>query len=137
MDDEVFLDTAFAIALCSETDGFHEAALTLADELEQANTRIVTSRAILLEIGNALAKPAYRLRASRLLNVLEQDGKVTIVEINSSNYQAALTLFRQRNDKTWGLVDCLSFVIMQDRNLRQALTTDRHFEQAGFAAQLR
>ena len=38
-----------------------------------------------------------------------------------------------RMDKEWGLTDCVSFVVMQERNLTQALTTDRHFSQAGFA----
>jgi uncharacterized protein len=39
-------------------------------------------------------------------------------------------------DKTWGLVDCASFVVMSERGVMEAFTTDRHFDQAGFACLL-
>ena len=45
----------------------------------------------------------------------------------------ALALYRDRADKTWGMTDCISFVVMRDHNLSDALTADRHFAQAGFA----
>jgi len=38
------------------------------------------------------------------------------------------------SDKEWGLVDCLSFVIMRERGITEALTPDRHFTRAGFKA---
>lgn len=44
----------------------------------------------------------------------------------------AWKLLEDRLDKTWSLVDCASFVVMEERGLTEALTTDRHFEQAGF-----
>jgi hypothetical protein len=46
--------------------------------------------------------------------------------------ERAIALHSSRTDKEWGLTDCISFVVMQERNLTQVLTTDRHFEQAGF-----
>ncbi len=46
-------------------------------------------------------------------------------------------MFAQRRDKDWGLVDCLSFVTMQDYRISDSLTTDEHFEQAGFRALMR
>ncbi len=49
---------------------------------------------------------------------------------------AAIGLYRNRADKNWGLTDCLSFVVMERRTLTEALTTDRHFEQAGFQANM-
>jgi len=49
---------------------------------------------------------------------------------------AAVDLYRSRTDKNWGLTDCLSFVIMKQHALTEALTTDRHFEQAGFRAKM-
>jgi len=48
-----------------------------------------------------------------------------------------LALFCSRLDKEWGLIDCVSFIVMQERGLTNALTTDEHFEQAGFRALLR
>jgi hypothetical protein len=54
--DEVFLDTSYALALSAPTDQFHGRALRLATELEAARARLVTTRAVLLEIGNALSR---------------------------------------------------------------------------------
>jgi uncharacterized protein len=47
-----------------------------------------------------------------------------------------LELFRNRPDKEWGLVDCISFVVMTEKGIAQALTADQHFNQAGFKALL-
>ena len=52
-------------------------------------------------------------------------------------YRSAFDLFSQRTDKEWSLTDCISFVVMQQRGLTEALTSDGHFEQAGFKALLR
>jgi uncharacterized protein len=46
-------------------------------------------------------------------------------------------MFAARSDKRWSLTDCISFVVMQERGLTEALTADRHFEQAGFSILLR
>jgi hypothetical protein len=54
-----------------------------------------------------------------------------------SDFLSALALFCNRRDKEWGMVDCVSFVVMQERWLTNALTTDEHFEQAGFRILLR
>jgi predicted nucleic acid-binding protein len=56
MQDNLFLDTAFAIALISPRDFFHEKALELAEQIEAASAQIVTTRAAIIEIGNALSK---------------------------------------------------------------------------------
>ncbi len=61
---EIFLDTSFAIALSAITDQSHTRAVDLANQLENSGTRLVTTQAILLEIGNALAKQRYRIAHS-------------------------------------------------------------------------
>lgn len=137
MMNEVFLDTAYAIALSVESDEHHERAEELADQLEAEKTRLITTRAVLLEIGNALSKKRYRKAAVELLDALEQDPQVEIVSLSEVLYQQAFELFRNRHDKEWGLVDCASFVVMQERGLTEALTTDEHFEQGGFCPLLR
>ncbi len=48
-----------------------------------------------------------------------------------------MTLFRDRTDKEWGLIDCVSFVVMSERGVTKALTVDEHFQQNGFHALLR
>ena len=137
MASEFFLDTSYAIALSVESDEHHQLAEGLAERLETNQTPIVTTRAVLLEIGNALSKKRYREAAGELLDALEQDPQVEIVPLTEELYQQALALFSSRQDKEWGMVDCVSFVVMQERGLTNALTTDEHFEQAGFRLLLR
>ncbi len=134
---EVFLDTSFAIALSSVTDQNHLRSVKLASQIETNRTHLVTTQAVLLEIGNALSKQKYRTAAIQLLESLETDPSVEIVLFTNSLYKSAFNLFKQREDKEWGLVDCISFIVMQDRGITDALTADTHFQQAGFRALLR
>ncbi len=137
MNSEVFLDTSYAIALSSEKDEYHERAINLAAKLEQASTRLITTRAVQLEIGNALSKQRYRHAAVQLLDSFESDPTVKVITLSETLYAQAFQLYRERCDKEWGLVDCISFVVMMERNISEALTTDGHFQQAGFRVLLR
>lgn len=129
---QMFLDASYAIALSSPTDQHHQLAVRLAEQLEANRTPLVTTRAVVLEIGNALAKRRYRAAAVTLMAALENDPNVEIVPLSETLYADALELYRTRPDKEWGLTDCISFVIMQERGLTEALTADGHFQQAGF-----
>src|SRR5687768_5796970 len=129
---KLFLDSSYAIALAARTDENHIRALELAQQLEASGTHLITTRAILLEIGNALAKVRHREAAVRLLNALESDPRVEIVSVSDELYRRGLDVYRDRVDKDWGLIDCISFVVMSDHELTDALTADKHFRQAGF-----
>ena len=130
----VFLDTAFSLALANPNDLLHARAIHIADQLEVTETRLVTSRAVLLEIGNSLARLRYRAAGVRLLASLEADPSVEIVYLTDELYHEALQLYRDRMDKEWGLADCISFVVMQAHGLTEALTADKHFQQIGYNA---
>ena len=134
---KVFLDTAFALALSVASDEHHQKALILADELEAQSVRLITTQAVIFEIGNALAKLRYRAASVDLLDALENDPNVEIVVVSEVIYEQAFHLYRNRMDKEWGITDCISFVVMDDYELTAALTTDEHFQQAGFQALLR
>jgi predicted nucleic acid-binding protein len=137
MDRELFLDSSFAIAQASASDQYHEIAATLKARIKLEQPRLITTRAVFLEIGNWLAKRKYRSVAFPALWALENDPGLEIVPLTDDYYARALILFRDRADKEWGLVDCFSFVVMKERGIKQALTSDEHFEQAGFQALLR
>ena len=137
MQNRVFLDTSFSIAVAILRDEFHERALELADEIETKHTEIITTQAIVLEIGNALSKLKYRQSAVGIIQRLESDLNTSIISLTDELYDEAFELFRNRSDKEWGLVDCISFVVMRERNIEAALTADEHFIQAGFRALLR
>ena len=134
---ELFLDTSFSIGLVSPRDQLHEKAIAWSEKIEDSRIPIVTTQAILLEIGNALSKSAFRQVGIGLLDNLENDSNTTIVSLTDKLYNKAFELFRNRSDKEWGLVDCISFVVMKERKITDALTSDEHFTQAGFRALLR
>jgi predicted nucleic acid-binding protein len=134
---KVFLDTSYAVALATPKDKHHRQALALTADLQRRSTQVVTTRAVLLEIGNSLAKKRHRTSGATLLSLLEADPQVEIVPLSEDLYRRGFEMFARRRDKDWGLVDCLSFVVMQDHRLQDSLTTDEHFEQAGFRALLR
>ena len=125
---EVFLDTAYAIALSAMTDQHHLKAVEVAQDLKAQNARLITTRAIVVEIGNALAKVRYRQAAIALIQALENDPNIEIIPLTEAWYRQALHLYQTRPDKEWGITDCISFVVMKDRNLFMALTTDQHFQ---------
>jgi predicted nucleic acid-binding protein len=131
-----FLDTAYAIALSAVTDQYHQKAELLSRQIETETIPLITTRAVILEIGNALAKLCYRAAAIKLLDSLEEDTNVEIIPLSEELYSQAMELYRQRPDKEWGITDCISFVVMQDYGVIDALTTDEHFNQAGFKALL-
>jgi len=118
------------------SDKNHLKAVQIANQLEKNQNRLVTTQAILLEIGNALSKKKYRLAAIQLLESLVADPNVEIIELTNQLYTEAFELFKNRRDKEWGLVDCISFIVMQNRGITDALTADRHFSQAGLRALL-
>ncbi len=134
---ELFLDTSFSIGLVSPRDQIHEKAINWARKIEESKIPIITTQAVLLEIGNALSKFSFRQVGIGLLKNFENDPDTTIVSLTDELYQKAFELFSNRPDKEWGLVDCISFVVMQERSIEAALTADEHFSQAGFRALLR
>jgi len=133
---EVFLDASYAIAITNPKDRHHDRAVAISEELAANNVRLVTSHAILLEIGNGLSKARFRQGAQALLESIHSDPAIEIVPITAELYTNAFTLFSRRPDKEWGLTDCVSFEIMRRRSIANALTADDHFIQAGFVALL-
>ncbi len=132
----VFADNSYLVALANARDQWHARAQELYRDMHVARTRLVTTRAVLLEFGNQMSKRDRRGVAVRFLQALEQDSLTEIVEVTPDLYAAGFALFAGRPDKDWGLVDCLSFALMTARGLTDALTADDHFTQAGFAALL-
>ena len=72
-----------------------------------------------------------------LLGLLASSPDARIVEPTQELFDRGVELFSQRLDKEWSLTDCISFVVMADEEIAEALTGDRHFEQAGFRTLLK
>ncbi len=100
---------------------------------------IVTTHMALVEVLNHLAGRGeqYRNVAAQMVQELEARSDVEIVSRTDAQFRAAVKRYAARPDQTWSLTDCASFLVMEERNITEALAYDRDFEQAGFIAQLR
>ena len=129
----IFADTFYFIALASESDFAHQRALATSREIHQA---MVTTTWVLTEVADAFSSPSQRAVFVELMRNLKTDPDVTILPPSSDLFYAGLDLFSRRPDKYWSLTDCISFVVMERLSMADALTADRHFQQAGFNALL-
>ena len=127
-----FVDTAAWIALANTRDSLHARAREVFDQLWESDTRFLTSEFVLVELGNALSSTSLRKQTALFIRSLNRAPSIEIIPSSTSLFKQGLELFESRPDKDWGLVDCTSFVIMNERNLDVAFTEDRHFAQAGF-----
>ena len=129
MPETVFVDTGYILALVNENDQFHAEAIALSEQFD--GQPVVVTDAVLLEIGNALSR-MDRDAAVQIIEDLRESPGVTVVNLTPELFESAFDLYRHHTDKQWGLVDCVSFVIMRSMGLTTALAFDQHFVQAGF-----
>lgn len=130
----VFADTGYYLALVNSSDPQHHRAVELAENL--LGHTFVTEY-VLVELGSVLSRGADRRVFLRLVEDLHNDDSTTIVAASQKLFDQGIALFGGRTDKSWSLVDCTSFVVMKQHRLKEALTSDHHFEQAGFRALLK
>jgi uncharacterized protein len=74
----------------------------------------------------------FREEAVAIIRVFRSSQRAEVIEIGERLFEKGLELYEKYNDKTWGLVDCISFVVMQENRVTEALTFDGDFTQAGF-----
>lgn len=128
--ERLFLDTSFVQALLNRGDQYHLHAVALLPRVQSAAEVLVTE-AVLTELGNALST-FDRSAAVQFIDQCYETPNIRVVSVDTSLFRRAVGLYRARQDKEWGLTDCISFVTMQDEHYVEALTADRHFLQAGF-----
>ena len=117
--------------MLSEQDAHHKEAIRFLDEYDDF---LLTTRWVLAETANAAGGSVYREIAADFLRSAEHEPSIIIVGDSDSLYQRGLELYAKRPDKHWSLTDCISFVVMKEREIAEALTGDHHFIQAGFRA---
>jgi predicted nucleic acid-binding protein len=115
----------------------HKKAVQLSKTLHPVY--IVTSEAVLIEVLNDFSKRGeyFRDLAIELTQNLRSNPNVRIVPQTSEQFEQGLRLYQQRKDKAWSHTDCVSFKIMEENGIREALAYDKHFAQAGFTALMR
>lgn len=130
----IFVDTLFVIAVINQRDHYHSQAVELSEGMEGAP--LLVTDAVLLEIGNALARN-FKREAVAVIDDFLQSKEVEIVHLTPELFDKAFMLYATHADKAWGLVGCISFVVMREAGATEALTFDRHFSQAGFRCLMR
>lgn len=126
---KVFLDTSFVVALVNEKDQHHARATELSETFD--GQPLIVTDAVLLEVGNALARKFKEQAVEVITDFLTSD-EVEVVSMDADLFRRALELYQTHKDKAWGLTDCTSFVVMRERGIVDALTYDGDFRQAGF-----
>ncbi|MFL5244516.1 MAG: type II toxin-antitoxin system VapC family toxin [Gemmataceae bacterium] len=125
----IFADTYFWLALINPRDQAHQEALSLSQSLSEP---LFTTAWVLTEVGDAMHDPINRPAFIGLMQDIANDPQTSVIPAEQKWFERGFALFAKRLDKKWSLTDCISFVVMQDRGLTDALTGDGDFVQAGF-----
>lgn len=128
----IFVDTAYVSARVNTRDQWHASAVAWEASLSRTRLPLVTTEFVLIEVADSLAGVRLRFAAAHMIATMRSSPWVHVIPASSELFAAAFVLYRDRPDKDWGLTDCSSFVVMRERGLAEALTTDTHFRQAGF-----
>lgn len=135
----IFVDTAGWGSIIDPGQEFHISAATLYRDARTRAVNLVTTSYVIAELVSLLTSPFRipRPRAVAFIEGLKRSPYVEIVFIDQARDEQAWGLLTQRQDKNWSLVDCASFLVMQELDLNDALTSDHHFEQAGYQVLLK
>ncbi len=135
----IFVDTSGWACYLDRRQPFHAEAVTfLQDEWRQLHQVLTTSH-VLAELTALLISPLRIPRPDQIgfLASIRNNPFVDVAFIDQRLDSAGWALWEARPDKNWTLVDCTSMSVMQEHQLNTALTTDHHFEQAGFVRLLK
>ncbi|MBA3315039.1 MAG: type II toxin-antitoxin system VapC family toxin [Planctomycetota bacterium] len=128
----VFLDSGDMLALESASDQHHTAAVAHWDRfVMKKGPRLVTTTFVLAEIVAFMNRRGWHGKAVRVGHRFLESPSIELLHVDESLFRSGWDFFCRHADKRYSLTDCISFVLMRDRGIRQALAFDRHFEQAG------
>jgi predicted nucleic acid-binding protein len=125
----MFLDTSGLLAYHYRTEPQHQHAEVF---FEAADRKVTTNYVLAEFVAVADARGLPRVPALRFLADLVSNPTVEVVWVDENLHAEAVELLWDRLDKRWSLCDAVSFTVMLGRGVTNALTTDHHFEQAGF-----
>lgn len=136
MSGSVFLDTNGWLTLLNASERLHSEAIQRWLELVRRGNRIVLTDWVIAETGNGLARSQKKVQFVKVVEQMMDAPSVEIISVDRGLLRRALSDYAKYTDKSWGLVDCASFIVMQDRGIIEAFTCDRDFQQAGFTCLL-
>jgi uncharacterized protein len=133
---DVFADTSGLYALVDKRDTHHRAARDMVQRLVRTGRKLVVTDYIIDETVTLARARSGAHVALRVLDLIDRSGGIRIEWIGPARFEAAKLFVRRHADHEYSFTDCSSFVVMRELQLREALTSDGHFPQAGFEALL-
>ena len=124
-----FLDTGALYALADRDDADHAAVSAAYRDPER---RFLTHELILVETCSLVTKRLRKSLALQLITATRNSPRIECAPLTPSLLDAGWQRCRRFADKDWDWIDCVSFELMERRNVRDALALDHHFSQAGF-----
>jgi uncharacterized protein len=130
---EIFADTSYWVALQLPDDALHAAALSAVETIPDGS-RLVTTELVMIEFLNHVSRLGYstRLEVALTWTRLEKSQRIEMIPASSALIMRARARYELLQDKSWSLTDCASIIVMENRSISSALTSDHHFTQAGF-----
>jgi predicted nucleic acid-binding protein len=125
----MLLDTSGLLCLHNRAEPLHEEARPL---YHAARIHVTHSYVLAEFVALAHARRLPRMAALAFVSDLIENPDIETVWVDEALHREAMALLIARPDKTYSLCDAVSFVLMRQRRVTEALTTDRHFEQEGF-----
>jgi predicted nucleic acid-binding protein len=130
----ILADSGHFIAVLNPLDALHGRAVAWSEAVRE---RLLVTEYVLWECVNYFSTPGSRMKAGLLAAKVRSTPACEFVPATRALLEAGLELHQGRPDKEWSLTDCVSFVVMKQRGITQALSFDHNFEEAGFVALLR
>lgn len=127
----LFLDPSYLIAVENADDQYHKAASAHWASLLKSPCHLVTSSYVLVEVVTLLNNRGSHSKAVALGNNMLSSRLFNVVHVNEALFYEAWRYFQKYKDKRYSLTDCVSFMLMKKLAIREALTFDKHFVQAG------
>lgn len=130
----VLVDAGYLVALFAAKDALHDRAVAWSIACKQ---RLLITEYVAVKTINWFSRPKSRHRAAAFVRWLNSDRQCEFIPASRSLFDAGWRMFAARPDQPWSLTDCISFHLMNERGITDALAYDVHFEQAGFHPLLR
>lgn len=134
---ELFVDTSGFFAMVSKDDSWHPNAERVLRKARRGNRRLITTDYVLDETATLLKARGLGHLTAEFFDRVFQSVACRVEWTDEEHFQATRAFFQNHDDQSWSFTDCASFCLMKSLRLTEALTSDRHFEQAGFVVLLK
>jgi uncharacterized protein len=128
----LFVDTAGWVACADVADPAHHKAAAARDGWLLDGGVLITTDYVADETLTVLRTRLGLGTAEAWWHQVDGSPRLRWEYVSLARADKARGVFFRYGDKAFSFTDCTSFVVMRELKLREVLTTDHHFAQAGF-----